>query len=332
MNSSSAIASADSGVAVAGVLGLFDRRFEDGDRPIEVAFDAVRDLPYRKDAFSGTELDYRSPGVSKGFYDYFVSTPGHLVPRTRLSGEVIEGLPGWLKSLYGEQTVWQWITLLLSLALTALAASVLTRRIRRLAKQVGRPKGGFVRILSPISIAILVTAVLAFLDDQVNITGGLLTALAIGGKAIVLAMAVWAVFGLCKAVAEAVIASPRTRIKDESIDATMWRIGSRILGFLLSLLILIRGMQLLGADLVPLLAGSLLPREASADNGFVDLWLTPDQQGRRLLERGDYREAAQDVNSGLGKVLRMTSFEGQLHQAMFEAPVPGTKAGDIIQV
>lgn len=33
------------------------------------------------------------------------------------------------------------------------------------------------------------------------------------------------------------------------------------------------------------------PQDARAE-GFVDLWLTPDQQGRVLLERGDYREAA----------------------------------------
>jgi MscS family membrane protein len=219
------------------------------------AYQSVRDLPYRKDAFGGTELDYRSPGVSAGFYDYFVSTPGHLVPRTRLSGELIDRLPEWLKALYGGQTVWQWIALLLSLLVTVLAAVVLMRWIRRLSKQAGPPVDGFVRILSPVSVAILVTVVLAFLEEQVNITGGLLTSLAIGGKAIVLAMAVWAVFALCKAVAETVIASPRTRINEDSIDATMWRIGARILGFLVGVAILVRGMQILGADLVPLLAG-----------------------------------------------------------------------------
>jgi len=42
-----------------------------------------------------------------------------------------------------------------------------------------------------------------------------------------------------------------------------------------------------------LLLGSLQPGTAHADNNwFADLWLTPDQQGRLLLQRGDYREAA----------------------------------------
>jgi MscS family membrane protein len=224
-------------------------------KTIRDAFAAVRDLPYRKAAFAGTELDYRSPEASEGFYDYFVATPGHLVPRSRLSGELIDRLPAWLKALHGGQTVWQWLALVSLLALTVLASVALTTRIKRLSKRMNRPYGRFMRILAPIAIALLVTLVLSVLENEVNITGDLLTTVAIGGKAIVVAMAIWAVFGLCKAVAEAVIASPRTKIKADSIDATMWRIGSRILGFLLSLLILIRGTQLLGADLVPLLAG-----------------------------------------------------------------------------
>jgi MscS family membrane protein len=53
-------------------------------KTIRDAFAAVRDLPYRKAAFAGTELDYPSRETSEGFYDYFVATPGHLVPRARL--------------------------------------------------------------------------------------------------------------------------------------------------------------------------------------------------------------------------------------------------------
>jgi Ca-activated chloride channel family protein len=42
-----------------------------------------------------------------------------------------------------------------------------------------------------------------------------------------------------------------------------------------------------------LVMGSLQPQSAQAeDNWFTDLWLSPDQQGRLLLQRGDYLEAA----------------------------------------
>ncbi|UHD15662.1 hypothetical protein [Thiocapsa bogorovii] len=104
---------------------------------------------------------------------------------------------------------------------------MLTTRIKRISKRVVRPYGRFMRILEPIAIALGVTFVLKVLENEVNITGGLLTAFAIGGKPIIVAMAVWAVFALCKAVAEVVIAAPRMRIKEDSIDATIC--GHRIL-------------------------------------------------------------------------------------------------------
>ncbi len=57
--------------------------------------------------------------------------------------------------------------------------------------------------------------------------------------------------------------------------------------------------------LAPMLALSLLqPQHAQADdNWFTDLWLTPDQQGRLLLEQGDYREAASRFESPMWKAV-----------------------------
>jgi len=110
------------------------------------------------------------------------------VPRARLSGELIDRLPAWLKTLHGGQTVWQWLALLSLLAVTVLASVALTNRIRRLSKRVVRPYGRFMRILASIAVALLVSVVLAVLENEVNITGDLLTAVAIGGKAVIVAM------------------------------------------------------------------------------------------------------------------------------------------------
>ncbi len=47
---------------------------------------------------------------------------------------------------------------------------------------------------------------------------------------------------------------------------------------------------------------SVQPQQAhAAGNWFTDLWLTPDQQGRLLLQRGDYREAAERFSHPLWK-------------------------------
>jgi Ca-activated chloride channel family protein len=42
-------------------------------------------------------------------------------------------------------------------------------------------------------------------------------------------------------------------------------------------------------------------QEARADNWFADLWLTPDQQGRLLMDQGAYREAADRFRDPLWK-------------------------------
>ncbi|WP_296897535.1 mechanosensitive ion channel domain-containing protein [Thiohalocapsa sp.] len=271
---------------------------------IRHAFDAVRDLPYRKAAFAGTELDYRSADVSPGFYDYFVSTPGHLVPRASVSGELIDRLPGWLRTLYGGQTLWQWAALLLAVPLLVSIVTLLVQVTRRLAKQMETPAGCFVRVLGPIAAAFLVSAGLNFLAGPVHLTGGVLTAITIIGKAVVIALLVWAVFGLSRAIAESVIASPRTRIKEDSIDATMWRIGSRMLGFLLSVAVLIRGMQVLGADVLPLLAGlgvgglavALAARETLTDI-FGALMILADRPYRigHWVVIGEYEGTVQSI-------------------------------------
>jgi len=181
---------------------------------------------------------------------------------------------------------------------------VLMRVTRRLAKQIDKPHGAFVRMLAPIAAAFLVSAGVKFLSGPVHLTGGVLSAVTIAGKVVVVAMVVWAVFGLCRAIAESVIASPRTRIREDSIDATMWRIGSRILGFLLSVAVLIRGLQVLGADVVPLLAGlgvgglavALAARETLTDV-FGALMILADRPYRigHWVVIGDYEGRVQSI-------------------------------------
>jgi len=63
-----------------------------------------------------------------------------------------------------------------------------------------------------------------------------------------------------------------------------------------------RGWSVRWAGLVAL--ATLAPAPAHAqDSGFLDLWLTPDQQGRRLFERGDFAEAAQRFRDPLWRGL-----------------------------
>jgi MscS family membrane protein len=43
-------------------------------------YEKVGELPYRRD-YIQIAMDYASPGISAGFYEYYISTPGRLIPR-----------------------------------------------------------------------------------------------------------------------------------------------------------------------------------------------------------------------------------------------------------
>ncbi len=238
----------------------------DGERAGEFLFSArtvrrvgeilerLQDLPYRSERFTQLAAadGYRSPGTSDGFYTSYISTPGGLVPRASVFGAFIEDLPDQFHTLLGDQTVWQWIGLALTMLAVALAIHV-SLVIARLVRRLRHPWDDWVRILAPVFAAGVVVAVRDFVDNDLNITGEVLTVVSIGTEAIVLLSVAWAVFMFFLALVETIIASPR--IPAESVNATLLRIAARVAGFLVGAWIFIAGIKGLGADVVPLLAG-----------------------------------------------------------------------------
>ncbi len=137
-------------------------------------YQRIRDLPYRQHILDGVNHDYLSPGKSEGFYEAYISTPGYLVPHRHFLGRFADELPDWLKTVHGGQTVWQWIALALSVLAAALASYGIVRFIKRLAGRVRDPLDEWLWMLAPIIVAIMVLAVVDFVDNDLNITGGVL--------------------------------------------------------------------------------------------------------------------------------------------------------------
>jgi MscS family membrane protein len=219
-------------------------------RHISEYYEKIKDLPYRNVPRS---LHWIAPDKTEGFYEDYISTPGYLVSRIHLLGSLVDGLPATLKRFYGEQTAWQWIGLAISVLALALAAYLIYAVLKRIAKRFGSPLDGWLMILAPIAIAIMAEALVDFFDNDLNITGGLLAIITTAGRVLALAMAAWAVYLTLKAIAETIVALPQ--FPDESIDASLLRIGVRVLGFLIGAWILIDGVQELGLYMIPLLAG-----------------------------------------------------------------------------
>ncbi len=135
----------------------------------------------------------------------------------------------------------------------ALLSFLTYRWVKAFARRRSPPLDGWLILVIPVTVAALVGWAVDFIGQDLNFTGAPLAAVRTGGSAIILAMIAWTVFRAFTASAETIIASPR--VPDEGVDASLLRLGTRLVGFLLGAWILMRGLHDLGADVVPLLAG-----------------------------------------------------------------------------
>lgn len=216
-------------------------------------YNRVRDLPYRPERFGGLELAYLSPDLSPGFYEFYISTPGVLVPQAYFQSRLITKLPEGLKTLYAGQTVWQWMALSMAIIGLGLAIYLTFVGIRKVAERQPPPWDRWLLVLVPILAVVLIHLVTKFIAQGVNITGDLLAAVLATGSALVVFFIAWTIIAVSTAVAATIIASPR--IEDPSPEASLVRVGAGIAGFLVAAWVVIRGLQDLGADLIPILAG-----------------------------------------------------------------------------
>ncbi len=222
-------------------------------RRVNDFYEQIQQLPYRDANLGRVSFEYVSPGTSEGFYDYYVSTPGYLIPGIDLLGSVVDGLPSGLKTRYGGQALWQWVGLAIAILAIVLAAYVIFYFIRLFAKRLSSPLDDWLKILAPAIVALFVLYVNALNYKHLKITGDLLAGTTTVAQTIFFVFIAWTVYLICKAIAETIIASPR--IGKQSIDASLARIAARIIGFLLGAWIVVVGAQALGVNMIPLIAG-----------------------------------------------------------------------------
>jgi MscS family membrane protein len=236
----------------------------DGDRagdflfsPATVAradqyFNLVADLPYRID-WPGFSNDWASSAVSPGFYEFYITTPGYLVPGIDFLSQWVDKLPPALKVEYRGHTLWQWAGLFLCILGVAVIGVPLFYLTNRFASRRRNPLQDWLRILPPILVAGIVTATLDFIDHDLNITGRALTSVSDFGAAIVIGMIALAAFWAFLAGAETIL-KWRHKLR-KGMDANLIRVAARLLGLVAAAYIVVAGARRVGADLVPLLAG-----------------------------------------------------------------------------
>ena len=220
-------------------------------RRLKTYHDQVQNLPYRPD-YLRNQGDYISPDKSEGFHAFYISSPGYLIPQLSFLGRLVEGLPGGFHKIYKDQTVWQWIAIILTILLVVATALVTYLVIKRLADKLGPPLDEWLKLITPLFIAGFAFVVIDFISNDLNITGGVLLVVSTAGSALMTALLAWAVYDLCRAVAQTIIALPQ--VDPESVRASLLNLSSRIVGALLFAWVFVEGLRALGVNVVPLVA------------------------------------------------------------------------------
>ena len=202
---------------------------------LEEFYQKVKNLPYQ-------------PGATEGFYQIHIE-----VPSTLVAFKLLQGSPSWLKAVYWHQTLWQWIGLGISLLIAFWIPYKSFRWNWRRADALESPQRTWSMLLSPIIAIASLATVSYFIKEGINITGQVLLIMLTILEVIFWMMVALTLFLLGNALAETIITSPR--INPQSLNASMIRTVSRILGLTIGTAILILGIERVGISLIPILAG-----------------------------------------------------------------------------
>lgn len=265
-------------------------RVEEGSRMGEYLF--TPQTVARLDEFYKRVYDYSYKSdvpVSKGFLEFYMSTPGRLLPP-----KWSQWLPNWSKRRFLSQTIWQWfasaiICLLAIYFLTGIYRAVMSRA------DALTPTQYLWRQLLFFLVIILTTTFLAFIfEAQLNITGPIFNAV----RRILLPL-FWllisvAVFFLGRAIAETIVDSPK--IDPKGIQASYLRAVFGLIGFVAAMSVFIFGLSRVGVSLIPLLTGvgigglavALAARPAIENviASFMIFWDKPYRVGQRIKVMG----------------------------------------------
>ena len=201
---------------------------------LEEFYQKVKNLPYK-------------PGATEGFYQFYISTPGSLLPFKWL-----QGLPSWLNVIYWGQTLWQWIGLGISLLIAFwIPYGSFRWNLRRVAA-LDPPQRTWSRLLPPLIAIASLAAVSYFIDNWLSISGQALLIFLTTLEIIWWMLAALTIFVFGNALAETIIASPR--INPRGLNASLLRMVFRLLSLTIGVTIVVVGIERVGISLIPIVA------------------------------------------------------------------------------
>ena len=203
-------------------------------------YDRVEHLPYK-------------PGSSIGAYEDFILGAGWMIP-----GSLIKALPLFFNIELSGQAIWQWTgMLILLISGTGVALLVFHFTRGRISQKKPNPsilRSLVLKMLFPLSLAIITQIIAYLLDEQINFTGGALTFIIFVSEILFFIAMAWVINLLGTATAEWLISKPG--IRTNSIDANLIRILSRVTTIVIVFLLLLHSTSDLGIPLTAIFASA----------------------------------------------------------------------------
>jgi MscS family membrane protein len=261
--------------------GIYEERYQFSPATVAEAkgwYEVAKEYPY----VQGQEY-------IAGLYDDYFLTPGPLIPI-----DLIRALPDWMQDHYLEQTVWQWLLLFVMVVVLAGMLLLLNKVFKHFAIGKTRMQQNLLSMLWPISMIYLTLAARSFLEKEVFITGDILQHVLLIAKLMILAAAVSLIIRLGGVVTEALLLA--RQFNRRQIDQQLVRLGVRMLSILISIIVVMEGMQKIGFSLATLVAGAgvtglaiALAAQDTLKNVFGGLLLAMDRPfevGQRVRIKG----------------------------------------------
>ncbi|WP_049785010.1 mechanosensitive ion channel family protein [Desulfotalea psychrophila] len=220
---------------------------------IDETYRKVEAVPYRTTTTGPRESEYQFPGTSDNFFITYSSTPGYLVTHTNFLSGLYDSFPPWLNIMYGGQTLWQWFALVFILVFTFFAIYFTFRAVKRAVMPLHSPNRDWINLISPFIVALFLPFVVHFIDNDLKITGVIVSTVKTGGEFFVIIMLGWGAMRFGKAVSETIVASPK--IDPEGIQASYTRAVSGLFSFIFAAVIVFNGLSRIGVSMIPVLTG-----------------------------------------------------------------------------
>jgi MscS family membrane protein len=195
-------------------------------------------------------LPYKD-GATENFATAYLTTPGN-AGLARIVGR----LPASMRQLKHGQTIWQWVGVGLVL-IGSLIVMVLIYQLGRRVSHWGKKTGVLHHILGtifPVFAVFIPIMARNIITEDLVISGMALYVIRFNLELITLFVMMGVVLGTSRRIGEMIVTAPY--FNTHAIDAQLIRIMSRMIGFLISIVLLLEGGQHLGIPLSSLLAGA----------------------------------------------------------------------------